>query len=74
MNTDRVYDVSGWVVLVTILATVVGWVVALSSPSWAISDNDVNGAWAVVALATLMCGIILYGWAFGTKLYKPISR
>lgn len=74
MNTNRVYDISGWVVLVTILTSVVAWVVALSSPSWAISDNDINGAWAVVALSTLVSGIILYGYVFGQKTYGPLSR
>ena len=72
MNTDRVYDISGWVVLMTVLAAVVAWAVALLSPFWAIDSHDINGAWAVVALATLMCGIVSYGWAFGHKLCKPL--
>lgn len=68
MNTERVYDMPTWLMVVSVLAACVAWVLAINSPSWAMFRSDITGAWFVTAIATGFACWVLHKWVYGTKL------
>lgn len=71
MNTTRVYDVSTRFMLVVVLTAIVAMVMAIYSPSYAMFQSEIYGAWLVAFNATALACYTVYRWVYGTKVQRP---